>query len=140
VEVELLPDQRIRGAVLWAADWSVGVGFADPVDVEAVVAGRWIGEVGKQARMPRIAVSCPARLLVRNRLLTGRVVNVSEGGLKIRTQRPLELDAPVVVTLPDLPPMNGHVRWTKLDVAGIAFAEPLPFEALATWLQQRRIK
>jgi hypothetical protein len=64
--------------------------------------------------------------------------DISQGGAKVRLQtRPCGMGE-AVLTLPDLPPLQGVVRWVDESVIGVSFNERMPFEVLAHWLQERR--
>jgi hypothetical protein len=44
----------------------------------------------------------------------------------------------VELSLPDLPPIAGVVRWISGPNLGVSFNECLAFETLARWIQARR--
>jgi hypothetical protein len=62
--------------------------------------------------------------------------DVSQGGVKIDTDQPLEAGTAVVITLENLRPLAGTVRWQKGRACGIAFNDLLPFEELIGWLKR----
>ena len=138
VDIELAPGELLKGAVLWARDWDVGIGFPEEIDVEGLLAQRWVGESAKRTRMPRIELDCPAKLQSRGRFYNVRICDISNGGARVQMQRPLAVGSNLLVTIPDLPPLRGDVRWAEGVMMGVAFHEPLPFQILAEWLQERR--
>lgn len=137
VRVEFQKDALVGGEVLWAADWTFGLRFFEPFDVEAVLAAEWASETGKQPRPPRVSVNCPAKVQARGRISSGRVHDISEGGVKLETPRPLKADAKITLTVPGMPPMAGTVRWQQEGISGVAFDEALPPQVLQRWLADR---
>ncbi|MBV8687945.1 MAG: PilZ domain-containing protein [Alphaproteobacteria bacterium] len=138
VEVELRPGERLAGKVVWSRGLEVGIGFAAPVDLHALVASRWVEESGRRPRMPRLDIECRARLRIGARVFGGTLVNISHGGAKVRTDRPVGKWGDAVLTLPDLPHVHAALRWAEGTFVGLEFNHPLPFEALAGWVRDRR--
>ncbi len=61
--------------------------------------------------------------------------DISQGGVKIETDQPIEPGAEVVLLLDSFRPLHGVVRWCQGGFAGIAFNEVIPFRELMTWLR-----
>ncbi|WP_152569416.1 MULTISPECIES: PilZ domain-containing protein [Sphingomonas] len=135
VEVELKTGQPLTGRVTWVREHQVGIAFAVPVDVIAILAS---DEAGPRPRMPRIEVNTSA--YVRDGAATLRLhcADISQGGIKVDTPTPLTPDAEVVVTLPGLAPQPAVVRWATQAAAGISFNTPLPLSELVDWLRTQR--
>jgi hypothetical protein len=49
----------------------------------------------------------------------------------------LPAQGPVTLTLPDLDPIKGQVRWLDDQKVGIFFNTPLSLQALGAWLSRR---
>ena len=64
--------------------------------------------------------------------------DISQGGAKVQTQTPITDGGGLVLSLPDLPPVAGVVRWVGGTEVGISFNECIPFEQLARWIQKHR--
>jgi hypothetical protein len=138
VRVELKSGELLEGFVLWARNRDVGICLRETVDVQSILAGRWVMEAGKRQRSPRLEVTCRARLRLGSRFYTGVLCDISQGGAKIRLQTGPCGVGEAVLTLPDLPPVQGMVRWVNESVIGVSFNERMPFEILAHWLDGRR--
>src|SRR4029077_324660 len=93
---------------------------------------------GPRPRMPRIEVDCLT--WVREGAETHRVkaCDISQGGLKVATDRDLSIGAEVMVTLPGLAPQAAVVRWRNSGSYGITFNRVIALPALVSWLQVQR--
>ena len=80
------------------------------------------------------------RRLIREGADTHRVntCDVSQGGLKIATDRELNIDGEVMVTLPGLAPIAGTVRWFDSGCYGLTFNKVIPLPLLVGWLKDQR--
>ncbi len=138
VRVELASGQLVEGTILWERDWIVGVAFIDDVDVESVLAEQWVTEVeGDRRRTRRIKVECPATLKVDLRFYFGKLCDLSPSGAKVQTRGALKKTGEAMLALPDLPPLQGTIRWINGRDCGLEFREQIPAEALSRWLQER---
>lgn len=138
VQVELAPGEVIGGEVLWAQDWTIGIAFAEMIDVKALLARDWVGEHGvDRRRSPRIAIDCPASLRVNARYFYGRIADLSSGGARFRAASTIRRPGPSILTLPDLPPLRARIAWQDGKQCGLDFEEPIPDEALRRWIAAR---
>lgn len=64
--------------------------------------------------------------------------DISQGGASLESQAQAAGLGKVQLSLPDLPPIAGLVRWTSGANLGVSFNEFLAFETLARWIQARR--
>jgi PilZ domain-containing protein len=135
VAVEIRGDHPIAGSVLWVSESNVGVQFEEPVDVEEMLASQAVLDNGWRPRPPRIEVDQLATLRCGARLHGVNTRDISQGGVKIETDQPLEPGAAVVLTLDRFRPVHGVVRWYDEGFAGIAFNQVIPFHELIAWLK-----
>lgn len=138
VQIEFRSGELLSGAVVWERDWEVGIVFPALIDVEAVLASRWVTESSRGRSLPRIEISCRGRLKMGSRSYSAELQDISQGGARVVTQTPLISKGDAVLTLPDLPPVAGVVRWVGGIAVGISFNECIPFDRLARWIQERR--
>ena len=138
VQVELRSGERLNGSVVWERDWEVGIVFPELIDVDTVLASRWVAEIGARRTLPRIEVPCRGWLKMGSRSYTAVLQDISQGGAKVQTQAPLVDRDSLVLGLPDLPAVPGVVRWVGGTDVGISFNECIPFEQLARWIQKYR--
>ena len=85
----------------------------------------------------RVPVRCRARIQIGNRHYTGYVENLSEGGAKLVTFTPIRSAGKVLLRIPDLPPIRGHLRWAQGTAGGMAFCHILSPEELTEWTRNR---
>lgn len=136
VIVEINSHQRIPGTVLWTRETSIGVKFDKDADLREILAGR-SPRAGYRARASRLEVACEATLGLGGRYWRVPVRDISLGGMKVDLDGRELLDARVSILVDNFRPLSGAVRWTDGDCTGLAFAQPLPFDELATWLGRR---
>ena len=135
VSVELKCGEAVAGSVLWVEGDSLGVAFDQPVDVVEMLA---TSMEGPRPRMPRIEVDCLAS--IREGADVHRVVvrDISQGGLKVATEKTLAIGGEVMVTLAGLAPIAGVVRWSDSGCYGVTFNRVLPLPLLVGWLHEQR--
>lgn len=135
LSIELKCGESVEGTALWVNNEVVGVEFDAPVDVVQLLA---TSMEGPRPRMPRIEVDC--WVWIREGADGHRVQarDVSQGGLKVASERPLTVGAEVTVTLPGLPPVAGLVRWFDDGCYGVTFNKVLPLPMLVGWLHEQR--
>lgn len=138
LEVELKSDQRIAGRVFWARESNIGIGFAAPIDVEEMLAVHSRGANGWRPRMPRVEVDRLAMLRVGARVYGVSTIDISQGGVKLIVDQPLEPGAEVVLSLEGFRAIQGTVRWYHEGLAGISFNQVVPFHDLMGWLRGRQ--
>lgn len=135
VGIELKSNQRIDGQVVWVSGSNVGIQFDEPVDVAEMLSSQAVLEHGWRPRLPRVEVDRLATLRCGSQLHGVNTRDISQGGVKIESDQPLELGAEVVLTLDRFRPMHGVVRWCADGLAGIAFNQLIPFHELMAWLR-----
>ena len=138
VEVELKSDHRIAGEVYWARESNIGIGFDEPIDVEEMLANHSRAGSDWRPRMPRVEVDRLAMLRVGARTYGVSTCDISQGGVKLIVDQPLEPGAAVVLSLDDFRAVPGVVRWYHEGVAGVAFNQVIPFQDLMGWLRGRQ--
>ncbi len=136
VVVELKSNQQIEGEVEWVRDADAGIAFDVKVDISQLLANPAVLENGWRPRLPRVEIDRLATLRVGARTYWVHTRDVSQGGVKIETDQPLETGTAVMITLENLRPLAATVRWQKGRACGIAFNDLLPFEELIAWLKR----
>jgi PilZ domain-containing protein len=135
VSVELKSNQAVSGRVIWADQSNVGIEFDEPIDVEEMLSSQPALENGWQPRLPRVEVDRLATLRCGARLYGVNTRDISQGGVKLETDQPLEVGREVVLTMEKFRPLAGTVRWCRDSLAGIAFNHLIPFHELMEWLK-----
>jgi hypothetical protein len=135
VAVELKTNQQLSGTVIWAEGSNIGIRFDAEMDVSEMLSSQAVLENGWQPRLPRIEIDRLATLRCGARIYGVNTRDISQGGVKIETDVPLEIGREVVLTLDKFRPLHGVVRWCANGLAGVAFNQLIPFADLMTWLR-----
>lgn len=138
VHIEFKSGGLLSGRVVWSRDWNLGIRFPDPIDVEAVLSSRWVKEAQRRRNLPRIPVVCDSKLKSGGRSISVRLLDISQGGARLRVDAsPVDLGR-ADLSLPGLRSISGVIRWITTDQAGMSFNECLSFEQLASWIHTQR--
>ena len=135
VTVELKSGQPISGRINWTRDQNAGIAFDEPIDVIDILATTMDGP---RPRMPRIETHSFAVLREGANVLRVQACDISQGGLKVRSETIFQQGAEVIVTLPGLEPQRGIACWSESGFTGIAFNRLLPLGELVAWLHEQR--
>ncbi len=135
VSVELKRGEQIHGKVSWIQDGSAGIEFGERVDIVELLA---TSMEGPRPRMPRVEVRCIASVRQGSQVYGMRAHDISQGGLKVESNRDLAIGSEVLVTLPGLPSQTGVIRWKDGRCYGITFNRLMALVKLVEWLQQER--
>lgn len=135
LSIELKQGDPVSGVVKWTEDGLTGVTFDAPIDVLLLLAPP--GD-GPRPRLPRIEVDCTAWVRQDGDVIRTRVINISQGGVRVEARSPLTDGADVVITLPGLTPAAGVVKWSDSGTYGLAFNRALVLSELVEWLQEQQ--
>ena len=136
VIVELKTNQQVAGKIVWVDGGNVGMAFDRRVEVADLLTNPRVLPNGWRPRLPRVEVDRLATLRIGARTYWVHARDVSQGGVKIETDQPIDDGAEVVITLERFRPLAGTVRWQEGRICGVAFNELIPFEELINWLKQ----
>ena len=136
VTVELKSGQQIAGRIAWVDRGNAGIAFDAPMDVAELLSTPPARGEGWRPRLPRVEVDRLGTLRAGAVTVGVEVRDVSQGGVKLELDAPLDPGTQVVITLEGLRPLPGTVRRRKDNVCGIAFNQLLPFEELIAWLKR----
>lgn len=135
VSVELKQGQLVRGEVRWVREHNVGIAFDQRIDVVELLSASMDGP---RPRMPRVEIKCGASVRQGSNMSLIKAHDISQGGIKLESQRVLTTGDDVVVNLPGLPPLQGTVRWSDGNLYGISFNHLLALSELVEWLHGQR--
>ena len=135
VSVELKRGEQIPGFINWVRQDSAGIEFNERIDVVELLA---TSMEGPRPRMPRVEVRCIASVRQGANVYGMRAHDVSQGGVKVESDRELEVGADVLVTLPGLPSKDAVVRWKQGRAYGITFRRLIALAELVEWLRSQR--
>ena len=133
-----IPDETVlRGTIIWCRDGDIGVRLRREIDPSTVLRLNDQAETQKRRRLPRIRISAPVTLTMAGHVYRGELLDISHSGALATTSPAMSAQGPVTMTLPDLDPIKGQVRWLDDQKVGIFFNTPLSLQALAAWLSRR---
>ena len=133
--VELKCGQPIAGIASWYRAPNVGIAFDTPIDVIDILS---TSMQGPRPRMPRIAIDSFITVRDGASIYRMRASDISQGGLKVRSETTIAPGSEVVVSLPSIDPQQAVVRWHEGGQMGITFNRLLPLPLLVGWLQMQR--
>lgn len=134
VTIELKQDDPIAATVVWSKEGSAGVKFDYPIDVDSVLS-HLANE--PRPRMPRIDVNQPITLREGANIYRGRVLDISQGGVRVECDATLPINSDVVATLPGLAPIAAVAKWGDGRHYGLGFNRVLTISQLVEWLQDQ---
>jgi len=85
-------------------------------------------------RPERIEIQTLVTLNAETRAVEATTCDVSEDGVKIELNQPLE-PGPVTVKLPGFPIFSAEVRWRSPHHIGVKFLRPIPLDYLDVWVK-----
>ena len=134
VAAELKPGVVLPGRVSWTRESNIGIAFAEPINVEEMLAAQSL-DGGKHARLPRVEADRLGTIHVGPRLYGVSTRDISQGGVKLDIDQPIDAGTEVVLELDKFRPLPGTVRWCQGNVCGVSFAKLIPFDELMRWLR-----
>ena len=137
VAVEFKTNQQVKGRISWMKSGNIGISFHEPIDVEEMLAGQNALDGGWRPRLPRVEVDRLGTLRAGARTFWVSTKDISQGGVKLECDQPLEAGRDVVLTLEGFRPVAGVIRWAADGQCGISFNQVVPFGELMGWLRRR---
>jgi hypothetical protein len=127
---------RLIGVVTSVASGRLGVRFARPLSAEMLARVALLKRRVRTPRTARVKVELPGSVCFAGGQHEIVVRNISAGGLMMTTQLPVRRGQrkqirdgqALMIHLPELLPISGHVRWTCGGICGIMFSKLLSNE------------
>lgn len=136
VAIEFKAHQPVDGRVIWVREANAGIQFDAAMDVAGLLANPQVLDNGWRPRTPRVEIDRMATLRVGATTHWVHARDISQSGVKVETDQPIDADTEVVLTLEDFRPLHGTVRWSCGGHCGLAFNELIPFGELIAWLKR----
>jgi hypothetical protein len=133
VQLELRTGRGMAGRVVWARGSSIGVAFDRKVPILSYLAHQAMQELGRRVRAPRIRIGEPGILRLPEGDSLADIVDASQAGMRIRTDRKLSAGSGCQVVAEGLGVRGGLVRWCRDGEAGLQLKRPLCFHEFAQW-------
>ncbi|MEQ9662263.1 MAG: PilZ domain-containing protein [Parasphingopyxis sp.] len=131
VTIEFRMGLVVEAIVRWIEDGRCGVAFAAPIDVHQVLSP---GGSRMAPRAPRLSVEGNAAIECEGeRIGAARVIDISQGGVKVETDAELTEGQHIVMAIDGLPLRASTVCWSEDGMAGIAFSRTIPLGQVSAW-------
>jgi hypothetical protein len=128
IQVRGLPE--VAATVRWVDGLRGGVEFDEAQDIGSVFCLR--DPRGHVARAPRFAMHASASLRSGDARIAVDILDISPGGVKLRSDVTLHSGQAGSVLLPEIDAVAfGMICWTRDDRAGFRFCAPLPLMSLS---------
>ncbi|QIK77704.1 PilZ domain-containing protein [Sphingomonas piscis] len=130
--LEIKQGESVSGIVRWCEGAMIGVMFHHPVDILKLLAdsSEW-----PRPRQPRVEVQSVGWLVGRSNEQAVQTLDISQGGLKVRSSGHIDCNSDVVVRLRGLPDLPAIVRWQDGAIHGLVFKNALELRTLVTWIR-----
>jgi hypothetical protein len=120
--------------ILWQRDNLAGAQFDKRVDTQQALTRGGPTLESPEPRAPRVELGIKARMRLGAIYRAVTVLDISQGGAKLRSAEPIAEEQKLVLMVDGLPPLTGHARWTRGEDVGVAFYTAVPFDVLAQWI------
>ena len=137
IRIELRNGRTVAGKIVWSTPPFAGMQFDKTEDVEDLLSTTPLGDDDKIARLPRVQVNHPVLVHVDSRMLGATMIDLSQGGAKLRLRAALDPGAAVSLSVSGLGSLKAVVRWSRDEEVGVAFHQTIPFDSLSHWLMER---
>lgn len=138
VRFELKTGRSVAGRVIWTDGSAIGVEFDRKVPILAYLAHQAIEELGRRVRPPRVHIGERGLMRVADREFAVEIIDASQAGMRIRTDRVLFEGGGCRVYADGLGERGATVRWCHDGEVGLQFKQPLQFRDFAAWRTRRK--
>lgn len=136
LQLELANGQSLPGRVSWTDEGAAGFLFEEPIDVISTLARNLAALPAERRSVPRVELYQTICVRRGNQVEFTRSRNLSQGGCGFETDIALQLGDVVQINFDGLRPLDGVVKWSQGNLAGVAFDEDIPWQLLMPWLRQ----
>ncbi|MDB5677921.1 PilZ domain-containing protein [Sphingomonas bacterium] len=133
VQLELRTGRGMAGRVVWASGSSIGVAFDRKVPILSYLAHQAMQELGRRVRPPRVRIGEPGILRLPEGDFLAAIVDASQAGMRIRSDRKLSAGTECKVVGEGLGERGALVRWCRDGEMGVQLKQPLSFREFAQW-------
>jgi hypothetical protein len=135
VAIALLDDQELKGDVVWLDGKTVGVEFAQPIEVEKILAKPSVKSDGRRARLPRFKLDKAVTVRADEKAADAQLLDLSQRGAKFSCDLKMKLHANVLVRLNPENAVRATVKWRAGNMIGVEFHRLLSVDELGIWLK-----
>lgn len=134
--LELVNGLRRSGRVEWSRAGEIGLAFAEPVDIVALINRNLVAQPAERRAMPRVEVRQPLHVKWCENLEPAVIRNISSNGLQVEGARlpPVGTLTSLFVEGINLPP--AELVWRQGQLAGFELFEELRWSSLIAWVRE----
>jgi hypothetical protein len=133
--LELGTGQRVSGTIDWARNGEIGMQFAQPIDVLALINRTLVSQPVDRRAMPRVELRCNAWIKYAQDFSPAVVRNISARGLQLEGSGLPAKGTYVSVFVEGLNIPPGEIVWTQGKLAGIELLEELSWSSIMPWIR-----
>jgi len=137
IRIELRNGRSVEGRIVWSSPPFAGMHFRETYNVEELLSSTPLDGTTHISRLPRVRINHPVLIHAGPKMLGATIIDLSQGGAKLRLRAALSRGEQVSLSIQGLGPIKASVRWAEDDAAGVAFHETIPFDTLSKWLSER---
>lgn len=134
VTIDFGVGRPLYGNLRWRENSTIGLQFADAVDVGKLLEKPGVDADGRTVRLPRIALRHPVTIACADTEFSCEIVDISLGGARISLGALLAVGSQVSVSIPLLGTIAGVVRWAADGNVGVSFNRAVSVRSLMAWL------
>ena len=139
ISVTLSDAITLPAEIIWADAGRVGLHFTPPIDSASVVDA--LAEKDTRThRPPRLVIGLIGTAVTEDGIQPIRALDISQNGMKIAYGGTLEPGARIKVVLENGIEQRGVVKWSKNQVAGLRFLQPIPHEMVESVSNLNKVK
>jgi hypothetical protein len=135
ISIALIDDHELTGTVVWQDGSLLGIGFAQPISVESILAKPAAEQDGRRARLPRFTISKPVELKTDAIRVEAVLHDISQRGAKLQCEGKFRVHTNLVLRTKTHRPVAGTIKWRASDMLGVEFHRLLPLDELDQWLK-----
>lgn len=133
VKVHFSDFDTVTGSISWSNEEAIGIKFDASLDLEQMLAQlNMPRRKGKVSRGLRLKIDVKAEIVREGRTVPVELIDISQKGVKLRSQF-LNQGDEVVVYVAGLDPRKAIAKWTRDGMAGLNFLRPIDFNSLGEW-------
>lgn len=136
VGIELGTGQRRQARVEWERGGEVGIAFAEPVDVIALINRNLVAQPIERRRMPRVELRAPVHVKWAEHLEPASLRNISSKGIQVEGDRLPPADTMASLFVDGLRLPAGEVVWREGRLAGFEFFDEVNWSSIIAWVRE----
>jgi hypothetical protein len=134
--VELPTGQRTAATVEWIQGGEIGIRFAKPIDVLALINRNLVNQPIDRRSMPRVEIRCGAYVKRGEDFVAAMVRNISARGLQLEGAALPPVGTYVSIFLEGLNVPPGEIAWRRDNLAGIELFEEMSWSSIMPWIRE----